>query len=81
MVHWAMPTIFAMTQDGIDKCDFDPDGHGSLLQTQHHFFRDALGLGDNLNLITNAFLGYLKDEIARVYAEVKATRNGEMTIK
>lgn len=70
-----------MTQDGIDKCDIDTDGHGSLLQTQHQFFRDALGLGDNLNLITDAFLGYLKDETTRVYTEVKATRNGEMTIE
>lgn len=81
MVHWALPAIFGMTQEGTNQCDLDPDGLGSLFENQHHFFRDALGPGDNLVLITNAFLRYLKDETARVYTEVKTAPNGELTIK
>lgn len=58
-----MVSLFGMTAHGAKQMHDDPDGKGDMYVNQHRFWRDALGPGEDLNLITHRFLEYLEVNI------------------
>jgi hypothetical protein len=61
--EWGMVRLFGMSVPGAAKMHGDPDGHGDLYIKSHRFWRDALAPGEQLNSLTQVFLGYLETNI------------------
>jgi hypothetical protein len=58
----------------------DPDGEGSMYVNEHAFFRDALGPGENLNNLTDIFLGLLKKEMERNIYIIQQSGNAGLVV-
>ena len=61
--EWGLTRLFGMTVHGAKQMHNDPDGRGDMYENQHRFWRDALGPGEELNLITMRFLEHLEANI------------------
>jgi hypothetical protein len=55
----------------------DPDGHGSMYENQHQFWRDAFAPGPSLNSITMTFLRFLEADFADLERDLRSAPNGE----
>jgi hypothetical protein len=61
--EWGMIKLFGMTVHGAAKMHDDPDGHGDMYINQHRYWRDAFAPGEQLNSLTQIFLGFLETNI------------------
>lgn len=76
VVEWGLIRLFGMTVEGAKKMHSDPDGRGDMYENQHRFWREALGPGEELNLLTHRFLDYLELNIEEFEKTLPKDKSG-----